>query len=125
MQIKVGVEIHAIEVDAARVSAVVSTLNAVGVQHRDQFENILSPELTGTRVVLAQDEVEESVEDETGRRLTGVDATRHHVHLKRENNVQLTTEAVRDQVTSRSAFKSLNQFHLDRNLSIISQFMFL
>ena len=91
MQIEVWVEIHAIEVDAARVRAVVAALNAIGVQHRDQLEDVLSPQLTGARVILTQDEVKEPVKDETGGRLTGVDATRHDVHLERENNVNHPT----------------------------------
>ena len=81
MKLKVWVEIHAVEVDAARVRAVVAALDAVGVQHRDEFEDVLAPQLTRARVVLAQDEVEEAVEDKAARRLTGVNSACDDIHL--------------------------------------------
>ena len=58
-----------------------ASLYAVRVQHRDELEDVLAPELTCARIVLAQDEVEEAVEDKAARRFTGVNSACDDIHL--------------------------------------------
>ena len=81
VEVGVRVAVHAVEVDAALVGAVVAAHHAVGVEHGHQLEHEQVPQLGGPRV-LGGDERQEAREHEAGRRLAGVDTRRHEHHLR-------------------------------------------
>lgn len=82
MEFKRRVKVDAVQVDTAGIGPVVATYNAVGIQHRHQLEDILSPQLDGTSVVFTKDEVKESVEDTTARSFAGMNPATKEEHLQ-------------------------------------------
>ena len=58
-----------------------ASLHSIWIQHGNQFEDVLSPQLFGTLVVLSQNEVEKPVEDETRGSLPGMDSAADEVNL--------------------------------------------
>lgn len=60
----------------------------VGVQHGNEFEDKDPAERLSARIILTQDEVQETVKNETRRRLTGVNPAAQEKHLRtREENM--------------------------------------
>lgn len=55
--------------------------DAIWVEHGDELEDKHVSERVSSRVVFPQDEVQEAVEDERGRRLAGVHAAAQEKHL--------------------------------------------
>lgn len=84
MELGVRININPIEVDAPLVCAVVAPLDSIRVQERDQFEDVLLPELTGSLILATQDEVKESIEDETGWCLARMNTTTQEINLEDE-----------------------------------------
>lgn len=84
MELRVRVNIDPVEVDAPLVGAVVAPLDTVRVQERDQLEDVLLPELTGSLILATQDEVKESIEDKTGWCLARMNTTAQEINLEDE-----------------------------------------
>ena len=61
---EVGPQVDAVEVGARLVGAVVAAGDAVRIEQRHQLEHKVLAQELGARVVLAQDELEEAVENE-------------------------------------------------------------
>lgn len=76
-----GAEVDAVEVDAARVGAVVSARDAVRVEEGDHLEDVVLAQLQRHWVVPRQQQAQEAIEHEAGRRLAGVHASRYEDHL--------------------------------------------
>ena len=69
-------KVHAVQVDAARVGAVVAEDDAVRVEHRHELEDILLAHHHRARIVGAQQKVEHALDHVRGGRLAGVHAPR-------------------------------------------------
>jgi hypothetical protein len=85
MQFKAGVKIDSVEIEAARVRPVIASRHAVWIQHRDEFEDVLPSQLNGSRIVLAKNEVQETVEYEAAGSLARMHAAADEINLRVRN----------------------------------------
>ena len=69
----------AVEVDAELVGEVVAARHSVRIEHGYELEDELASQEHGAPVLLAQQEVEEAVEDVRARRLARMQAVRENV----------------------------------------------
>ena len=65
-----GASVNPVQIDAPAVGSVVSVDDSVGVEHRDELEDVFLPERNGSGVGFAQQKSEKSVHHETGLSLT-------------------------------------------------------
>ncbi len=59
-----------------------ASVDAVGIEQGDEFEDKVLPQSLSALVVWPQQEVEEAIEDVAGGRLTWMDSTGQKEHLK-------------------------------------------
>ena len=76
-------EVAPVQVGAARVSSVVAPVHTVRVDHRDELKDEPLAQRARSRIVLAQQEVDEAVEDMRCGRLSRMDTRGEHEHRLR------------------------------------------
>ena len=85
-------QVHAVQVDAARVRAVVATKHAVRIEHRDELEDEALAQRGRAWIIGTYEEGQESVEHMRCGRLAWV-------HARRNEHHRLVGECMRPRVT--------------------------
>lgn len=94
------VQIDTVEIDAHLIGAIVAACHSVRIEHGYEFEDELTAQETRARILLAQHELHEAVEDVRRRRLAWVHTAREHedallVESKAAFRVRVRKEMVR------------------------------
>lgn len=76
------VEVNPVEIHASSVHPVVASSDSVRIQHWYHFEHIIFPQSTSNWVVSVQQEIQETIENETRWGLARMDSSTHEHHLQ-------------------------------------------